>query len=316
MYNSQQWRMVSNTPTRLIFSGVVPYYLAYLHQLFANMPSLSTIKQANIKIQTNIAKQNSYTTNYAPKTSTAGTANVVTSIDVNQTVGRTNPFMVSNCGEANADGTSNFGLTVHPSNTSAFSVKLTSQIGALHDGTSANMIQSMLVVPTANMTPEYANKIMANPTYSILYNDFQLFPINAVAAGARFSQSFNGELQRARTMYVIPFLSAVSGSNVISPYTSPVSSAPTTCTPNRIKDMYLKVGNVSIFPQAMNLTYDFYLQNVVENYGKMNGNSLKSAFKSGLISKDMWERCYNVYVFNLEMVASEVFDDKIRLFGI
>ena len=46
----------------------------------------------------------------------------------------------------------------------------------------------------------------------------------------------------------------------------------------------------------------------------INGNSLKSKFFSGQISKSMWENGYNVYSINLEKVTDEITDSLMKSF--
>jgi hypothetical protein len=49
--------------------------------------------------------------------------------------------------------------------------------------------------------------------------------------------------------------------------------------------------------------------------GKLNGNSLKSNFFSGQITKSMWETgAYKSYVINLEKVSDEVQDSLMKSF--
>ena len=46
----------------------------------------------------------------------------------------------------------------------------------------------------------------------------------------------------------------------------------------------------------------------------VNGNSLKSKFFSGQITKSMWENGYNVYSINLEKVSDEITDSLMKSF--
>ena len=46
----------------------------------------------------------------------------------------------------------------------------------------------------------------------------------------------------------------------------------------------------------------------------LNGNSLKSKFFSGLISKSMFENGYNVYTINLQKVQDEIQDSLMKSF--
>ncbi len=46
----------------------------------------------------------------------------------------------------------------------------------------------------------------------------------------------------------------------------------------------------------------------------INGNSLKSKFFSGRITKSQWENGYNVYSINLEKVQDEIQDSLTKSF--
>jgi len=46
----------------------------------------------------------------------------------------------------------------------------------------------------------------------------------------------------------------------------------------------------------------------------INGNSLKSKFFSGQISKSMWENGYNVYSINLMKCTDEITDSLMKSF--
>ena len=46
----------------------------------------------------------------------------------------------------------------------------------------------------------------------------------------------------------------------------------------------------------------------------INGNSLKSKFFSGQITKSMWENGYNVYSINLQKCTDEITDSLMKSF--
>ena len=46
----------------------------------------------------------------------------------------------------------------------------------------------------------------------------------------------------------------------------------------------------------------------------INGNSLKSKFFSGQITKSMWENGYNVYTINLQKCTDETADSLMKSF--
>ena len=130
--------------------------------------------------------------------------------------------------------------------------------------------------------------------------------------GSQVSRLFNVQLSRVRTLYIIPFLSG--SATVPSPFNSPISSAPTTCTPCRLKNFNIQIGGQNIFTEPMNFNYQFYNNNVLSIMADINGNSLKSKFFSGQITKSMWENGYNVYTINLQKCTDEITDSLMKSF--
>ena len=107
----------------------------------------------------------------------------------------------------------------------------------------------------------------------------------------------------------------LSGSATVpSPFNSPISSAPITCTPCRLKNFNIQIGGANIFTEAQNFNYQFYNNNALSLMADINGNSLKSKFFSGQITKSMWENGYNVYSINLEKVTDEITDSLMKSF--
>ena len=118
-------------------------------------------------------------------------------------------------------------------------------------------------------------------------------------------------------MYIIPFLSnsaTPGGSPIPAPYNSPLSSAPNTCTPCRLVNFNIQIGGSNIFNEAQNYNMQFYNNNFLSLMSHINGNSLKSKFFGGQITKSMWENGYGTYVINLEKVDDLVKDNLMKSF--
>ena len=314
LMKSLQSTMSTNTASKLEFTGVATIPLHVVHKAFENMPSLSNINQMILSLQTNIGAQNSYLMNFTGRAQTAGLPNVLSSIDVNQAVGRTCPFLVSSSGEANSSGVpTNYGLTIHaPAASAAFSVKLTAKIG--YNGSTTE--QCKLYIPVINLAPTLLTKVLSDTTpFRLLYNDYYITEIQNVATGAAVKKTYDADISRPRTLYLVPFASgAPANAGVVRPYQSPVSSAPTTCTPCRLENTQIKLGGSNIYPEPINYTYENYNEHIFELLGTFNGNSSKSNFKSGLIAKNMYESCYGVPRYNIEKVLSQTSDDKSKQF--
>jgi hypothetical protein len=132
------------------------------------------------------------------------------------------------------------------------------------------------------------------------------------AQNSSVSRLFNVQLSRVRTLYIIPFLSG--SATVPSPFNSPISSAPITCSPVRLKNFNIQIGGQNIFSEPQNFNYQFYNNNSLSIMADINSNSLKSKFFSGQITKSMWESGYNVYTINLEKVTDEITDSLMKSF--
>jgi hypothetical protein len=121
-------------------------------------------------------------------------------------------------------------------------------------------------------------------------------------------------------MYIIPFFSSTfpAGLNAcnISPYQQCLSSAPNTCSPCRISNLQIQIGGQNIFIEPLQQNTHFYNDNFLSLQGNINGNSLKSKFFSGQITKSMWEKAYGVITLSLEKVNSETEDNLMKSFQI
>jgi hypothetical protein len=127
---------------------------------------------------------------------------------------------------------------------------------------------------------------------------------------------FNTQLTRARTLYIIPHLSQSTATGKLYPsaLTSPLSSAPTTCTPCRVRNFNISIGGNWLFSEPQNYNYNFFNNNALSIVSDINGNSLKGNLFSGQISKSMWENGYNVFYVNLEKVSDIILDSTMKQF--
>jgi hypothetical protein len=121
-------------------------------------------------------------------------------------------------------------------------------------------------------------------------------------------------------MYILPYVStlqAVTGGTLYNPpYVSPLSSAPNTVTPCRLTNLNIQIGGQNLFIEPQNYTYQHYINNLLPELANINGNSYKSKFFSGQITKSMWEKTYGVYTINLEKVTDEIQDNLMKSFQI
>jgi hypothetical protein len=290
------------------------------------MPSVASSTGFELRLQSNVSRENSYTTRYgAIAVSPTTVANIPDLLTSNQIVGHCCPFLLSNPsgGTQGATGTcGSTGLAIN--NTAAInsgaSITIKACIGWLnttgqlnaegkYPGSAGNPCR--IYLPSVNYNNDYIKQIIQQPQYSLKYEDYYCDIDEGKVQGSSVSRLFNVQLSRVRNLYIIPFLSAGA---FPSPFNSPISSAPLTATPCRLKNFNIQIGGQNIFSEPQNFNYQFYNNNTLSIMADLNGNSVKSKFFSGQITKSMWENGYNVYSINLEKVQDEITDSLMKSF--
>ena len=304
----------------LVFQGTAIIPLSELHDFFKQIPSVASSTGFELRLQCNLSRENSYVMTYPQILLNNTTSVVPTLVSSQQIVGHCCPFLISN---PTGDGSS--GLKINSTATvnagSTITVKAcigwkneTGQLATPFPGSTGNPVRIFL--PSVNYNNDYIKDIVQHPQYSLKYMDYYVdSDLNRTASGATSSQIsrlFNVQLSRVRNLYIIPFLS--SSATVPSPFNSPISSAPITCTPCRLKNFNIQIGGQNIFTEPQNYNYQFYNNNALSIMADLNGNSLKSKFFSGQITKTMWENGYNVYTINLMKCTDEITDSLMKSF--
>jgi hypothetical protein len=240
--------------------------------------------------------------------------NLVTS---QQIVGHACPVLVSNPASLGISGLSINTTAQIPANST---ITVRSYIGwgntlnlNLTGGISwGNANPCRIYLPSVNFNNDYIKQIIQQPQYSLKYEDYYVDIDEKKDQGGSVSRLFNVQLSRVRKLYVIPFLSSTA--TIPSPFNSPISSAPTTASPCQLKNFNIQIGGTNIFSEPQNLNSQFYNNNALSLMADINGNSLRSKFFSGQITKSMWENGYNVYCINLEKVTDEITDSLMKSF--
>jgi hypothetical protein len=187
---------------------------------------------------------------------------------------------------------------------------VTGQLRTQFEGSAGNPCR--IYLPSVNYTNDYIKQIIQQPQYSLKYLDYYVDMDEGRLQNSSVSRLFNVQLSRVRTLYIIPFLSG--SATVPSPFNSPISSAPITCTPIRLKNFNIQIGGQNIYVEPQSMNYQFYNNNALSLMSDINANSLKSKFFSGQITKSMLESGYNVYTINLEKVTDEITDSLMKSF--
>jgi hypothetical protein len=310
--NENQCSLVYQGTDGLCYQGIAIIPLSELHDFFKQLPSVASSTGFELRMQSNISKENSYTVRYNGIISNQTAANLVTS---QQVVGHCCPFLLAN---PSTDGTTGLKTGGTGATSGTMTVRScigwqnqTGQLAASFPGSSGNPCRIFL--PAVNYNNDYIKDIVQNPQYSLKYMDYYVDSDLNKVQGTQVSRLFNVQLSRVRTLYIIPFLSSPTAA-FPSPFNSPISSAPITCTPCRLKNFNIQIGGSNIFSESQNFNYQFYNNNALSIMADINGNSLKSKFFSGQISKSMWENGYNVYSINLMKCTDEITDSLMKSF--
>jgi hypothetical protein len=300
----------------LVFQGTAIIALSELHDFFKQMPSVASSTGFELRLQSNLSRENSYTTTYGALTAGTTIPNIPTGVSAQQIVGHCAPFLLTN---PSGDGSS--GLKINLSGASILAgstITVKACIGWLNAATfpaitgqiSGNACR--IYLPSVNYNSDYIKSIIQNTTYSLKYMDYYVDSDLNKAQGTNISRLFNVQLSRVRNLYIIPFLSG--SATIPSPFNSVISSAPITCTPCRLKNFNIQIGGQNIYSEPQNYNYQFYNNNALSIMADINGNSLKSKFFSGQITKSMWESGYNVYTINLQKCTDEITDSLMKSF--
>jgi hypothetical protein len=316
--------LVYNATDGLAFQGTAIIPLSELHDFFKQMPSVASSTGFELRLQSNLSRENSYVTKYGAIGAGVTTPNIPIELTSQQIVGHCCPFLLANPSGGPAVATSgSTGLSIN--NTVAIAANSTITVKACIGwlNTTGQLTEQgkfpgsvgnpcRIYLPAINYNNDYIKQIVQNPQYSLKYMDYYVDMDEGKTQGTQVSRLFNVQLSRVRTLYIIPFLS--SSTLFPSPFNSPISSAPITCTPCRLKNFNIQIGGANIFTEPQNFNYQFYNNNALSLMADVNGNSLKSKFFSGQITKSMWEKGYNVYSINLEKVTDEITDSLMKSF--
>lgn len=304
----------------MVFQYVASVPLAYLSDFFKNIASVATLSQFELRIQTNLSNNNSWELTYSALTTGAGSLGVTSSVS-NQSIGQTCPFMIS---EAYKNG-SGMGLCIYGTTTAVPKLKVVPFIGYYQKSDVDNTIVSNLKlkqpntfpcqihIPSVSYTTIYIEQIFEKPLriQRVLYNDFVVDTTHTGLKGnGSYQKILTFQSSRYRKLYILPFLASTANGCV--PYQSLISSAPLTVSACKLINLNIFFGGVNIFnnPQSLNIQH-FYNSSLISQ-AQNNGNAFDSWLQSGQISYTDFQKCYGVYVIDLERVGSEVEDDLVK----
>jgi hypothetical protein len=168
--NEHQNALVFSDVNTLVFQGVAIIPLSQLHPVFENMPTVSSVNGFDLRLQCNLAKENTYSMTY-PAIST-NIHILPTTINVVQSIGKCCPIM---CGSPSINGVTGIKLNGNQAANGILNVKCmigwnVDIAGVDYKGSIAP--QCRIHVPTISFTSDYLKDIAQNPQYSLKYNDF------------------------------------------------------------------------------------------------------------------------------------------------
>jgi hypothetical protein len=307
----------------LVFQFVSVIPLCELHDFYKQLPSVQQSLGFELRLQLNVATGNSWT--IACTSAAAGATHTINSVSSNQPVGNSCPYTISHPSNPtnNAANYVATGLAVTCPNTEAFNIVTRSFIGYFGDGITINAnglptgqsnLPARIWVPKINLTPSYSKMLLDNPIKSIQYNDYYVDNslLNVVGPNAQIQRLYNSQLAKVRNIYIVPYLAPIGATSVMS--LQSILTSANQCSLCRLSSFQISVGGMPILSEPLQFNNQFYLNNLMPLLANQNGNSFKSDFMSGQISRSMWEKAYNVYSLDLRRVQDEVQDNQSKSF--
>lgn len=312
---NNQGGIISVTNTEIVYQNIAYIPLKYVSDFYAKLPTVQQTDSFSLQLLMNIDSVNSYTVTY-------DCYGNETKCEAQQYRGHTCPFMLSRVDLTDSttskqkDSYSYGGIPIirktGTADTTSFSITVKPSIGW-----GSNNIPARLYIKNVNMDPTMAKPLIAENGLSatLFYRDFTVemdSGVNAVYGGLNVERSLKNT-SRPRFLYIIPFLSSTKGTpfSLTAPFNSPLSSAPTTCSPFKISNFNCKIADSYIVDGYLNTPFDFYNSLASAVYAHVNGNSLKSKDFGTAINKTLWEQSgYGVYVVDLKTALTMTEDQE------
>ena len=176
--------------------------------------------------------------------------------------------------------------------------------------------QCRLYVPTYTMSPQYEQQYIAMGQKTITYLELFSFPVYNIQAGANFTNLITNGLAKMKRMIVCPFVSASNHGTAadntglsFSPFVSPFSTEPSTCSPYLITNWNVNLGGLQLYQQNLTYTYENFLNESNGQYG-INSNKT-TGLCSSRISQIDFNNTYGYLVSDLSRRLSE--DDNTSI---
>lgn len=314
--------------TKLLFQYVANIPLASICDFYKTCPSLGSLSNFELRMQLNIAPNNSWSVTYGntplPATPYPSALLAPTSISANQSVGTTCPFMLSQAVVSNnLVNPFGQGLVISAPNGVAPTITCTPFIG--YAGAVGNTMTTAVPPPSLiqqgcriycpqyNFTPAFNKPVLESKNCKVIYKDFYVDTIPGVVVpntgSVQVSKLFVSNLSHVRNVFILPFLTGATPVNQ-----SLLSSAPTSCSFCKMSNFQVQIGGVNILTTAVSASNEFYENAYLQALAQFDGNAHGSELISGLVTKSMYQRCYGVVTLDVKRVADQVQDDAMKSF--
>lgn len=217
------------------------------------------------------------------------------SLEHNALYGRTNPCLWRL--EDNTDSQSFW-----PSKAAANEWTMTCEISGIasqsRTAAKPTVSYASLVCPYYECNPALDSVLSQRKTYRYLEKQFTEIIIDAESTT---TNTISPGIANAKSILLVPFYSAINGKTGLTPWTSSQDTAPVTTGPlATLTDLQVMHGNIPIFNQPQQYTYDFFMQEIA-SLGLEGGQT--NELGSGLFNQKMFEELYRYYYVNLSRGA-------------
>ena len=135
----------------------------------------------------------------------------------------------------------------------------------------------------------------ANQAKNVVFRNYYFNQINAVTAGATYSQLIQSGITNPYALIVVPYISSVVGTGVGYQWQSPFDTCPATGSPCILENLQVQLGGQQVLSSAYNYGFETFLMQY------SNCEALSSSdfgVSCGVVSKEWWEM-NRIYYVNL-----------------
>lgn len=286
-------------PAGSVASGS-PFYVAYYLACIKLKDISDYFKKCPMQKNTKgfiYVNYNSSTTTFTTTAATAVSPSIISNFNTNMSFGQTCPILYNYLSAASTNNGSATGLAV-PSGTQLTVVADVN--GTTTAGVPLTPPQSFsrLIVPTYTPNPSADHALSQKKTFRYferMTNSFTVLPNQS------FTWTITNGVANPKKLIMQPVITNpnadASVANTINPFRSPFSTVPATTSPFcALKQLQVTVGNIPIWNNPVNFSYDLFLQEM-EDSGVDGG--LDDDTSEGLLSQQLWASLYRFVAIDI-----------------